>query len=92
MEWRLFANLAETAGDKRVEVDVEPGDSLGDAFEALLEARPDLRDEVLDDEGELLDHIRVLRNEQNPFLEGDGFDTALEAGDTLAVFPPVSGG
>ena len=81
MEWRLFANLAETAGTKRVEVDVEPGDTFGDALEALLEIHPDLRE-----------HVRVLLNDRNPFVAHEGFDTVLEEGDTLALFPPVSGG
>ena len=47
MEWRLFANLAETAGTKRVEVDAGPGDTFRDAFEQLLETHPELREEVL---------------------------------------------
>jgi molybdopterin synthase sulfur carrier subunit len=92
MEWRLFANLAEAAGTKRVTVEAGPGDTFGDAFEQLLEAHPELRDEVLDDDGEIRDHIRVLRNEHNPFVKDGGHETVLEAGDELALFPPVSGG
>ncbi|WP_178918010.1 ubiquitin-like small modifier protein 1 [Natronomonas gomsonensis] len=92
MEWRLFANLAEAAGTKRVTVEAGPGDTFGDAFEQLLEAHPGLRDEVLDEEGEIRDHIRVLRNDRNPFVNDEGHETVLEAGDELALFPPVSGG
>lgn len=91
MEWRLFANLAETAGSKRVEVPVDPGDTLGDAIDALLDQHPELEAEVLDDSGSLRDHIRVLHNHENPFSDA-GFETVLEAGDELALFPPVSGG
>jgi molybdopterin synthase sulfur carrier subunit len=92
MKWKLFANLAETAGRKEVEVDVEPGATFGDAFEALLAAYPELETELLDEDGEIRDHIRVLRNGDNPFVEHEGHDTVLEAGDELALFPPVSGG
>ena len=92
MEWRLFANLAEAADSKRVAVDAAPGDTFGDAFEQLLETHPELEAEVLDDEGEIRDHIRVLRNEHDPFVRDDGLDTVLEEGDELALFPPVSGG
>ena len=92
MEWRLFANLAETAGTKRVAVDAGPGDTFGDAFEQLLEAYPGLESEVLDEDGDLHDHIRVLRNNENPFVAADGFETELTEGDELAMFPPVSGG
>ena len=92
MEWRLFANLAETAGTKRVEVEAAPGDTFGDAFDQLLDRHPELEAEVLDEDGELRDHIRVLRNDTNPFVSDDGFETVLEDGDRLALFPPVSGG
>lgn len=92
MEWRLFANLAEAAGAKRVEVDAGAGDSLGDAFEQLLEAYPDLEALLLDADGELEGHIHVLHNGDDPFVAADGFETVLEADDELALFPPVSGG
>lgn len=92
MEWRLFANLAETAGTKRVTVEAGPGDTLGDALDQLLEAHPDLEEEVFDEDGDVRDHIRMLRNDQNPFVADEGLETELEKGDELAMFPPVSGG
>jgi molybdopterin synthase sulfur carrier subunit len=92
MRWKLFANLAEAAGTKEVEVDAGPGDTFRDAFDQLLEAYPELQREVLDEEGELRDHIRVLRNDHNPFVQDEGYETVLEEGDELALFPPVSGG
>jgi molybdopterin synthase sulfur carrier subunit len=92
MQWKLFANLAETTGTREVEVDVDAGATFGDALDALLDAHPELRSEVLDDEGDIADHIRVLHNGDNPFVEKDGYETELEAGDELALFPPVSGG
>lgn len=91
MQWKLFADLAELAGDKEVSVDAEPGDTVGDALDDLLDPRPGLENRVLDDDGHLRDHINVLRNGTNVFTE-DGLDTALESGDELALFPPVSGG
>ncbi|SEN09217.1 ubiquitin-like small archaeal modifier protein (SAMP) [Halorientalis persicus] len=92
MEWKLFANLKEVVGQSEVAVDVQPGATFGDALDALLESHPELADEVLNDDGELRDHIRVLHNGDNPFVSAEGRDTELEAGDELALFPPVSGG
>ena len=92
MEWRLFANLAEAAGTKRAAVGAGPGDTLGEALDQLLSEYPDLEPLVVDEDGELLEHIRVLRNEADPFVDGDGLETVLEAGDEIALFPPVSGG
>ncbi|EMA58426.1 MoaD family protein [Halorubrum distributum JCM 13561] len=91
MEWKLFADLAEIAGDRAVAVDAEPGDTVGDALDALLEAHPDLRDRVLED-GTVADHINVLRNGRSVRHDEEGLDATLEAGDELALFPPVSGG
>jgi molybdopterin synthase sulfur carrier subunit len=92
MDWKLFADLAEAAGDRHVTVDVDPGATVGDAFDALVAAHPALGDRVLDDDGDLREHINVLRNGQNVFSQEDGWATELEAGDELALFPPVSGG
>ncbi|WP_336360011.1 ubiquitin-like small modifier protein 1 [Haladaptatus sp. ZSTT2] len=92
MQWKLFANLAEAAGEKEVSVATEPGDTLGDALTALIEQHPALRAEVYDEDGTLHEHIRLLRNGRSPFAESEGLDTVLEAGDELALFPPVSGG
>lgn len=90
MEWKLFADLREIVGDRTVDVDVAPGSTVGDAFEALLDAHPDLEDRVLED-GQLADHINVLRNGSN-VRNGAGLETELDEGDELALFPPVSGG
>lgn len=93
MEWKLFADLAELAGDRHISVDVDPdaGATVGDALDALLAAHPPLADRVLDDECDLRDHINVLRNGENVFTD-EGLETVLDTGDELALFPPVSGG
>lgn len=90
MEWKLFANLAETAGEKRVAVAVEPGATVGEALEALLDAHPELRDPVLED-GEVAGHLNLLKNGTD-VREAAGLDTTLDEDDELALFPPVSGG
>lgn len=94
MHWKLFANLSETAGEREVpiDIDIDSGATFRDALSSLLETHPQLRDEILDENGEFHDHIRVLRNSHDPFETDDGFDTVLEADDELALFPPVSGG
>jgi len=92
MRWKLFANLAETTGDREVEVDVESGATVGDALDALLAAHPSLEDDVYDENGELYDHIRILQNGTSPFAEGSGLAEPVAEDDELALFPPVSGG
>ncbi|RCU47561.1 MoaD/ThiS family protein [Haloplanus salinus] len=91
MQWKLFADLAEVAGDREIRVDVDPGATVSDALDELFDVRPALQGRVLDDAGNVADHINVLRNGEN-VRSADGLETTLEAGDELALFPPVSGG
>ena len=91
MQWKLFADLSEIAGDRTVDADVEAGATVGEALEALLDDRPALADRVLDDDGDLREHINVLRNGED-VDHGDGLETTLDSDDELALFPPVSGG
>ncbi len=90
MEWKLFADLAEVGGDRRITVD-ESAETVGDALDALLADRPALRDRVLTNDGDVREHINVLRNGEN-VAHDDGLDTELDPDDELALFPPVSGG
>lgn len=87
MQWKLFADLAEAAGERTVEVDLAEGATVGDALDALLDAKPALKERALDEDGHLRDHVNLLRNGEN----ADQSDE-LAMGDELALFPPVSGG
>lgn len=91
MEWRLFADIAEAAGTHSVALDIDGDASVADALDELLERHPDLRELVLVD-GDLADHLTVLRNGENVAGAHDGLDTPVENGDELALFPPISGG
>lgn len=90
MQWKLFADLRDVAGDRHVDVDVGPGASVEEALEALLAARPALRERVTGEDGELEEHVNVYRNGEA--IDRTEFECAVEEGDELALFPPVSGG
>lgn len=92
MKWRLFATLAETAGEDEVVIDRDGPATLREAFDALLETHPDLSGEVLDENDDLYDHVRLLVDGTDPFAEADGWETTVDSDADLALFPPVSGG
>jgi molybdopterin synthase sulfur carrier subunit len=93
MRWKLFATLGETVGDNEISVSVDASEpTLRDAFDALLAAHPALEDQVVDEDGQLQEHIRLLCDGQDPFHEGDGWATDVSAAAELALFPPVTGG
>jgi molybdopterin synthase sulfur carrier subunit len=91
MEWRLFATLAEAAGEDTVTLDIAGEATLREAFDALLEAHPTLESEVIDEDEQLYDHVRLLVDGKDPF-QAEGWATAVDGETELALFPPVSGG
>jgi molybdopterin synthase sulfur carrier subunit len=91
MQWKLFADLAEVAGTDTAPVDPD-ATTVGEALDALLAERPALADRVRDDDGTVYEHVNVLRNGVDLTAMEVGLDAELEAGDELALFPPVSGG
>ncbi|SDX85979.1 ubiquitin-like small modifier protein 1 [Halobellus clavatus] len=86
VHWRLFADLAEVAGGREHTVSIESGGTVEDALAALLDDRAGLSDRVLDGDS-LADDVNLMRN-GTPVSESD----EVEAGDELAMFPPVTGG
>ncbi|MFC6824443.1 ubiquitin-like small modifier protein 1 [Halopelagius fulvigenes] len=87
MRWKMFADLAEAAGDRTTDVRVSSDATVRDALDALLDDRDGLGDRVLDEDGQLKEHVNLLRNGS-----AAEFSDPVADGDELALFPPVSGG
>lgn len=62
-----------------------------DALEALWQMHPALRDRIVDEQGEVRQHINVfVGNEAIRFA--DGLQTAVPDGAEIMIVPAVSGG
>jgi MoaD family protein len=86
---RFFAYLRDLFGARERELDLADGRTVRDALE-LLGDSPERRAEIF--AGRLLKpHLVVMVNGVHIDSLG-GLETALAAGDTLAVFPFVAGG
>lgn len=93
MRWKLFATLAEAAGDTEVAVSPETSDpTLREALDVLTDAHPELESEIFDDDGSLHSHVRLLCDGQDPFHEGEGWEEPVDDVEEFALFPPISGG
>ena len=87
---KLFANLAERAGEDMIEVS---GQTVKEALIDLEDKHPALENKIFKDENkqELSDSITVIKDGRNiTYL--NGLKTELKDGDKLSVFPPVGGG
>ena len=86
---RLPANMRPLAGNQAV-VAVE-ATTVGEAFEQLLGEYPDLRERLLDRDGDLQSYVNVFVNEAN-IREASQLDTPVKGGDELLVIAALAGG
>ncbi len=75
----LFAQLAETMGTERLEIELADGALVRDALEQLSREHTEV--------AEMADSLAVAANERYCALT-----MPLADGDTIALIPPVSGG
>lgn len=66
------------------------GASVAEAFAALIDGKPELAEQLFDDDG-LRGYVNVyVRDEDIRYL--DGLDTKVSADDEIAIMPAVAGG
>ena len=78
-----------TAGETEVALDSRFA-SIGDALDSLWKLHPALRDRVLNEQGEIRQHVNVFVGSDD-VKRLDGLKTALRA-DEIHIFNAVSGG
>ncbi len=87
---RFFASLREITGEATLDR-AAPAADLGELLESLATGYgPQFRRAVLDGKG-LAPAAMVLVNGHNARFTG-GTETPLQAGDEVALFPPLGGG
>jgi len=82
---RLRAPLSELAGGNR-ELELE-GSTVAEVLKALEQRHPDVRGWILDEHGQIREHINVFVNR-----ESGREDTTVLESDRLHVLPAISGG
>jgi MoaD family protein len=81
---KLFANLRKIAGTKEVSVTAA---SVGEVISELVKRHPALAESLLADR-QIRQHIIVTINGHPT----DDAKAPVVEGDTLAIFPPITGG
>lgn len=81
--------LRKLAGGKD-EIEVE-AKNLKEVIEKLAEINPEMKNRLLDENGEIRRFINIyVNNEDIRFLKG--LDTELKDGDEVSIIPAIAGG
>ncbi len=92
MKVNFYATLRPIVGQKTVELPIEDGATVQDVLETIVEKYPDIRPELMDENGQLLGHVHLFINGRDaPYLE-NMMQTKIKPTDKIDVFPAVGGG
>lgn len=79
-----------TGGKNQIAIEVV-GASVGEALGELWKLHPGLRDRVLNEQGQLRQHVNVFLDSEN-IRRKESLETRVCAGSELTILPSVSGG
>lgn len=92
MRISFFATLRKIVGEKHVELPLADECSLHEILQAVVSAYPDLRDEVLNEHGELDRYVHLFVDGRSSKFLPDGLATVVDGRQTIEFFPAVAGG
>jgi molybdopterin synthase sulfur carrier subunit len=88
----FYATLRVAVGKREVEVLLAEGATISQLVSELTRQYPALRQDMVDHEGNLLDHIHLFINGKDIVQFEHGVETRLSAKDVISIFPPIGGG
>ena len=89
--FQIPAYLAVFAdGQRSLKIDSSPA-TVSDALVALCSLHPALRDRILDEQGQVRQHISIFVGEES-IRFADGLATKVPVGAEILIVPAVSGG
>lgn len=91
MQVKVFATLRPIVGGANVPTKIQPGQTIRDLVNEMVTRWPDLRPQMLDDQGNLLQKIHIFIDGRN-ILFSKGIETVIPEKANISIFPPVGGG
>jgi len=89
---KFYATIKKATGTSETLVDTKNG-TIGDIIDTLIRNYGDaFRKEVLDPDGTIKPHVRVLLNGRFVDRVADPLKRPVSEGDTIFLFPPLAGG
>lgn len=91
ISFRIPSYLASFAGGQTSLAIGHLSATVQEALEALWQAHPALRDRIVDEQGEVRQHINIFVGEE-AIRFADGLATKVPNGSEILIVPAVSGG
>lgn len=91
MQVKVYATLRPIVGGALVPAETGPGQTVHELVDEMVARWPDLRPEMVDEQGKLLPRIQIFVNGRS-IAFGDGLATVIPVDANIAIFPPVGGG
>jgi len=92
MKISFYATLRQIVGTKTIEISLPRGATVQQVVAEVVARYPDMRQMLLDEQGELHPYVHVFINGRDaPYLE-HALETSLQPDDCVDIFPAVGGG
>ena len=92
MKVNFFATLRQVVGTKTVNIPLGEGANIRQLIEEMLLRYPGLETQLLDEQGELRQHVRIIVNGRDAFLLENALETPLTPDGIVSIFPAIGGG
>jgi molybdopterin synthase sulfur carrier subunit len=92
MKVNFFATLRQVVGTKTVEIPLGESASVRQLIRELILRYPGLEAQLLDEQGELRQHVRIIVNGRDALFLENALETHVSPNDTISIFPAIGGG
>jgi len=90
VEANFYGLLKRVFQEEKKQIDLSNASNIRALLLVLCNSR-ERHDRIFDEHGDLRKNISIFRNGRN-ILFLKGLETELDAGDSVAIFPPTAGG
>ncbi|HEX9029134.1 MAG TPA: ubiquitin-like small modifier protein 1 [Anaerolineales bacterium] len=92
MQVNFYATLRQTVGAKSVDFPLPSGTTVRQLVAEMIRCYPALQKELMDENGEFYQHVHFFIKGRDATFLDNGFDTPIDANETVGVFPAIGGG